>query len=227
MLGPNGAGKTTSVGMMLGLVAPDEGAVTVLGHNPCSKGREVRQMCGALLESDGLYERMSAYHNLDYYGRIYGLPPCERRVRIRAVLEPEGLWERRGELVMRWSRGMRRRLAVARAMLHRPRVLLLDEPFAGLDPSAAIALGKRLAEVASNEGTTVVIASHDLVHVEKIARRVGVFVGGAVVAEGPTDSVAATSGAPLMELARIMREGVDLGETQGPPCGTNVVYTNV
>ena len=128
---------------------------------------------------------------------------------------------------MRWSRGMRRRLAVARAMLHRPRVLLLDEPFAGLDPSAAIALGKRLAEVASNEGTTVVIASHDLVHVEKIARRVGVFVGGAVVAEGPTDSVAATSGAPLMELARIMREGVDLGETQGPPCGTNVVYTNV
>ena len=184
LLGPNGAGKTTTLRILLGLVLPDSGSVTVLGRDPAVDARAVRRATGALLENDGLYERLSAEENLEYYGRIYQIPQAVRRQRIGEILTAFGLAERRREPVRWWSRGMRQKLAIGRALLHRPPLLLLDEPFAGLDPLAAVELREALASLAASDGTTVLLTSHDLAHVEKVCALVAVIRAGHVLAAG-------------------------------------------
>ncbi len=144
-LGPNGAGKTTTIRLLLGLLEPTGGSARVAGFDLATAGSRARAVCGALLENPGLYERLTAYENLDYYGRINLLSAGERQARIRELLDHLGLWERRADQIGGWSRGMRQKLAVARALLHRPRVVFLDEPTAGLDPVAAVDLREQLA----------------------------------------------------------------------------------
>jgi len=133
-LGPNGAGKTTTIRLLLGLLEPSGGRAAVLGLDTRSGADGIRDRSGALLEHHGLYERLSAEDNLAFYARAWRLSGDARRRRIRELLESLGLWERRAEPVGRWSRGMKQKLAVARALLHRPSLLFLDEPTAGLDP---------------------------------------------------------------------------------------------
>ncbi|MCL6615381.1 MAG: ABC transporter ATP-binding protein, partial [Firmicutes bacterium] len=118
LLGPNGAGKTTTIRLLLGLLEPTAGRAEVLGFDTRVRAGEIRARAGALLEHDGLYERLSAEDNLEFYARIWRLPPRARRDRIKEVLTHFGLWERRRERVGTWSRGMKRKLAVARAVLH-------------------------------------------------------------------------------------------------------------
>jgi ABC-2 type transport system ATP-binding protein len=154
-LGPNGAGKTTTIRLLLGLLEPSGGKASVLGYDIYTQSSEIRQISGALLEYHGLYERISAEDNLDFYGRIWHINQADRQVRIRSLLERLGLWERRKENVQEWSRGMKQKLAVARALFHRPRILFLDEPTAGLDPVAAVSLRDNLASLAQQEGVTV------------------------------------------------------------------------
>jgi ABC-2 type transport system ATP-binding protein len=184
-LGPNGAGKTTTLRVMLGLVRADTGRANVLGFDPRSHADEIRRLTGALLESDGLYDRLSAEENLEYHARIRRLPPALRRERINELLTTFGLTARREEPVERWSRGMRQKLAIARALLHRPQLLLLDEPFAGLDPAAAVELRESLAQLVIETGTTLFLTSHDLGHVEKICTTVAVLQSGRILAIGP------------------------------------------
>ena len=119
-LGPNGAGKTTTIRLLLGLLEPSGGRAEVLGFDTRSQAGSVRERVGALLEHTGLYERLSAESNLEFYGRVYRMPAAERKTRIKELLDKFGLWERRRERVSTWSRGMKQKLAVARSMLHRP-----------------------------------------------------------------------------------------------------------
>jgi ABC-2 type transport system ATP-binding protein len=184
-LGPNGSGKTTTIRLLLGLLRPTSGRAEVLGYDTVSAGNEIRLRTGALLEHSGLYERLSAWENLDFYARIARLSRRERSRRIEQILTHLGLWERRGEIVNDWSRGMKQKLAVARALLHRPPLIFLDEPTAGLDPLAAAALRNDLAELAEEGGVTVFLTTHNLSEAEKLCALVGVIHKGDLLAIGP------------------------------------------
>ncbi len=199
-LGPNGSGKTTTIRLLLGLLEPTGGRAEVLGYDTRTQGDEVRCRAGALLEHSGLYERLSAEDNLEFYGRVWRMPKAERQARIKELLTHVGLWERRKEAVGKWSRGMKQKLAVARALLHRPPLVFLDEPTAGLDPVAAVALRDDLATLVAREGVTVFLTTHNLAEAEKLCGQVGVIRQGALLAVGHPDTLRARSSGPRVEI---------------------------
>jgi ABC-2 type transport system ATP-binding protein len=199
-LGPNGAGKTTTIRLLLGLLEPSDGRAQVLGYDVQTQGNEVRFRCGALLEHNGLYERLTALDNLELYGRLWHIPRAERRGRIQELLTHFGLWERRKETVGQWSRGMKQKLAVARTQLHRPSLVFLDEPTAGLDPVAAAALREDLAALATREGVTVFLTTHNLTEAERLCQRVGVIRQGRLLALGSPDELRRNTGTPKVEV---------------------------
>ena len=199
-LGPNGSGKTTTIRMLLGLVAPTSGTATVLGFDVATHASEIRARSGALLEHSGLYERLSAEDNLELYGRITRLPGRERRARIQELLQSLGLWDRRKERASTWSRGMKQKLAVARTLLHRPALIFLDEPTAGLDPVASASLRDELAALADREGVTVFLTTHNLSEAEKVCARVAVIRQGRLLAEGSPAELRMRTGARRVEI---------------------------
>ncbi len=199
-LGPNGAGKTTTIRLLLGLLDPSAGRATVLGFDTRTQAEAIRSGVGALLEHPGLYERLSVYDNLDLYGRIWEMDRAERRSRIKELLVALDLWDRRGEVLGDWSRGMKQKVAVARAMLHRPRLIFFDEPTAGLDPVAATALRDDLADLARRDGVTVFLTTHNLAEAEKICDRVAVIRDGRLLATGHPDELRAAGAGPRAEV---------------------------
>jgi len=199
-LGPNGAGKTTTIRLLLGLLEPTAGTASVLGFDIRTQAEQVREQVGVLLEHPGLYERLTAYDNLDFYGEIYRMPAIERRARIRQLLEHLGLWERRHERVGNLSKGMKQKLALARALLHRPPLVFLDEPTAGLDAFSAVALREDLVALARQEGVTVFLTTHNLAEAEKVCDRVGVIHRGRLVAEGRPDEIRTQVRRPRLEV---------------------------
>lgn len=188
-LGPNGSGKTTTIRLLLGLLQPTTGSATVLGYDTVQQPDSIRQECGALLEDPGLYERLSAEDNLEFFGRIWHLHAEERTARIRELLTSIGLWERRKDVVGSWSTGMRQKLAVARALLHRPRLVFLDEPSAGLDPVAAAALRDDLDQLVHQHGLTVFLTTHNLAEAERLCDQVAVIRQGKLLAVGAPDEL--------------------------------------
>jgi ABC-2 type transport system ATP-binding protein len=199
-LGPNGAGKTTTIHLLLGLLEPTQGQAWVLGFDPRTQAEAIRARSGALLEFAGLYERMSAQDNLDLYGRIYRMPAPARQARIKELLTHLDLWDRRRDLVGTWSRGMKQKLAVARALLHHPPLVFLDEPTAGFDPVAAAALREDLASLVAREGVTVFLNTHNLSEAEKLCAQVGVIRQGKLVTVGAPDELRARTGGPQAEI---------------------------
>jgi ABC-2 type transport system ATP-binding protein len=199
-LGPNGSGKTTTIRMLLGLLEPTSGKAEVLGFDTLRHGNDIRLRCGALLEHPGLYEPLSAEDNLQLYARIWNMPAGERNARIKELLESFGLWDRRKDPAGKWSHGMKKKLAVARAMLHRPALLFLDEPSAGLDPVAAVGLREELASVVRREGVTVFLTTHNLSEAEKLCSRVAVIRQGRLLAEGPPDELRSSKGGQRIEV---------------------------
>jgi ABC-2 type transport system ATP-binding protein len=199
-LGPNGAGKTTTLRLLLGLLEPNGGQAEVLGFDIRIQADRIREQVGALLENDGLYERLTAYDNLDFFGEINRLPSPERRDRIRHLMEHLDLWDRRLERAGKFSRGMKKKLALARALLHRPSLLFLDEPTAGLDALSAVALREDLTTLARQEGVTVFLTTHNLAEAEKICDRVGVIHEGRLVAEGRPDEIGTQATRPSVEV---------------------------
>jgi len=173
-LGPNGAGKTTTVRMLACLIAPTRGTAWVNGYEIGRESDAVRATVGILTEMPGLYDRLSAERNLDVFGRLYGLGAQERAKRIRRYLQLLGLWERRAEPVGGFSRGMRQKVALARALLHEPRVLFLDEPTAALDPEAAKAVRDFVADL-RQQGRTIFLCTHNLDEAERLCDRIAVL----------------------------------------------------
>ena len=199
-LGPNGAGKTTTIQLLLGLLEPSHGWASVLGFDTRKQADKIRERTGALLEFSGLYERMSAEENLDFYGRIYQMSASERRARIKELLTHLDLWDRRGERVGTWSRGMKQQLAVARALLHHPQLVFLDEPVAGLDPIAASRLNNDLASLVKHEGVTVFLNTHNMADAQKLADQVGVIRQGKLLALGNPDELRLKQGGPQADI---------------------------
>jgi len=199
-LGPNGAGKTTTIRLLLGLIEPTAGSACVLGFDVRLEADRIRERVGVLLENLGLYERLTAWDNLEYFGEIYLLPRQERRGRIEELLRHLGLWERRNEQVSRFSKGMKQKLAMARALLHRPSLAFLDEPTAGLDAPSAAALREDIVSLARKEGTTVFLTTHNLAEAERICDLVGVINHGKLVAIGSPEELRARVSRPRLEI---------------------------
>jgi len=197
-LGPNGSGKTTTIRLLLGLLDADEGQAEVLGFDTRQQPDEVRTRCGALLEHHGLYERLSAADNLDYYGRIWHMSKPERENRIRELLSPLELYDRRNEPIGRWSRGMKQKLAVARTLMHHPELIFLDEPTSGLDPVASATLRDDLETLAEQEGVTIFLTTHNLAEAEKLCTQVGVINHGKLLAVGSPEELRSRTSAPRL-----------------------------
>lgn len=200
VLGPNGAGKTTLVRLLLGLVEPSAGEASVLGFDVRLHGDEIRRRTGALLEHPGLYDRLSAYDNLDYYARIWRLPEVSRRLRIEMLMRHFGLWERRLEIVSTWGRGMQQKLAIARTFIHQPPLVFLDEPTAGLDAQAAAALRKELAALSRTDGLTIVLTAHNLPEAEQLCDQVAILRAGKLLAMGKPATLREQQGLPQLEI---------------------------
>ncbi len=199
-LGPNGAGKTTTIHLLLGLLEPTQGRAWVMGFDTRTQADDIRTRSGALLEFSGLYERMTAEDNLDLYGRIYRMPVSERKARIKELLTHLDLWDRRKEQVAKWSRGMKQKLAVARALFHRPPLVFLDEPTAGFDPVAAADLRTDLAGLVAREGATVFLNTHNLTEAEKLCAQVGVIRNGKLLTVGNPDKLRMGKANPHVEI---------------------------
>jgi ABC-2 type transport system ATP-binding protein len=171
-LGPNGAGKTTTVRMLAGLLAPTSGRAMVAGVDVVAQPQRVRTLVGILPEHPGLYEKLSAWHNLKFYADLYELP--NPHAQIEKYLSLLGLWERRHDPVGTFSKGMKQKLAIARALLHEPKVLFLDEPTSGLDPEAAKTVRDFIAQLAS-EKRTIFLCTHNLYEAEQLCTRIGLI----------------------------------------------------
>jgi ABC-2 type transport system ATP-binding protein len=197
-LGPNGAGKTTTIRLLLGLLEPTHGHAQVLGHDIEHQANDIRVHCGALLEHNGIYERLSAENNLEFYGRVWRIPAPERQARIRELLTNLDLWERRTEPVSKWSRGMKQKLAMARALFHRPKLLFLDEPTAGLDPGAAARLRDDLEKLVEFEGVTVFLNTHNLAEAERLCQQIGIIRRGKLVGSGSPNDLRTQTGNPQL-----------------------------
>jgi ABC-2 type transport system ATP-binding protein len=181
-LGPNGAGKTTTVRMLTSLIAPTYGTAKVLNYQVGVEEQEIRRSVGILTETPGLYDRLSAWRNLMIYAKLYEVSDAERQV--EKYLSWLELWDRKDDVAGEFSKGMRQKLAIARALIHEPRVLFLDEPTAGLDPEASKLVRDFIAEL-RGQGRTIFICTHNLDEADRLCDRVAVFKSQLRVVDTP------------------------------------------
>ena len=173
-LGPNGAGKTTTVRMLSALIAPSRGSAVVAGYHLGKDSEAIRQAVGILTETPGLYDRLSAWQNLLFFAELYDLPAKRAAAQVERYLRLLELWERRNDKVGGFSKGMRQKLAIARALLHEPKVIFLDEPTAGLDPEAARVVREFIKQLRA-EGRTIFLTTHNLPEADELCDLIGVF----------------------------------------------------
>jgi lipooligosaccharide transport system ATP-binding protein len=204
LLGPNGAGKSTTMKLLTGQALPDEGAVEVLGFEVPKDSKQARALCGVVPQLDNLDVELTARENLTVFARLYRVPHGERRDAVDRALAIANLTERADTRTDKLSGGMRRRLLIARALVHRPRLLLLDEPTVGLDPQVRQELWS-LIDALRTEGTTILMSTHYIEEAERLADTVAIMDHGKVVAEGRP--------------AELVREhaGRETHEVYGPP----------
>lgn len=197
ILVPNGAGKTTTMRIILGLLKPTAGKALVWGQN-LGENEDLRKKVGVLLEHDGLYERISAYENLDYYAQLYGV--SNRVEKIENLLEFTGLSDRKTDKVGQFSKGMKRKLALARAIIHDPNVLFLDEISAGLDPEAQKMLRDLILRLSREERITIFLNSHDLDEVQRICSKIAILQRGEIKAYDTIDNLRGKFTKPVVEI---------------------------
>ncbi len=184
LLGPNGAGKTTTVRLLAGVLNANAGRAQVLGLDVATQATEIRRQVGVLTETPNLYESLSARDNLLLYGDLYGVPKDVLPQRVEDILDEFGLADRADDLVGSYSKGMRQRLAMTRALLHEPALLFLDEPTASLDPAAARMVTDTIQELSRKDGRTVFLCTHNLNEAQRLCDRVGVIDHGRLLAVG-------------------------------------------
>ncbi|HAF10901.1 MAG TPA: multidrug ABC transporter ATP-binding protein [Chloroflexi bacterium] len=173
-LGPNGAGKTTTLRLLCALIAPTSGTAEVAGFRLGAQDEQIRASVGILTEQPGLYERQSAEDNLLFFAALFGLSPKVARAQTERYLRLMGLWDRRTEAVATFSRGMKQKMAIARAAIHEPRIIFLDEPTTGLDPDAARTVREFIAQI-RGEGRTVFLCTHNLDEADRLCDRIAFF----------------------------------------------------
>ncbi len=193
LLGPNGAGKTTTIGMIAGVLRPTAGSIRILGADRVASGRSVLRNLGLVPQTVALYPALTAEENLCFFGHLYGVSGERLGARVRHLLELAGLSARRGEPICDFSGGMKRRLNLACALVHEPKLLLLDEPTAGVDPQSRERIYEALAALAG-EGLALLLTTHYLEEAERLCHRLAILDEGRVVAEGTVEHLRALAG---------------------------------
>jgi len=221
-LGPNGAGKTTTIRIILGLMGVTSGRVTVLGQD--TRINKVRRKIGFVLETDGLYDNMSGYDNLAYYAQLYDIP--QPRVKAEKAVRLVELADRAKDKVGTYSKGMRQRLALARAIIPDPDVLVLDEPTSGVDPSGQIEIRQIMLNMINNEGKTILLSSHNLDEVQRICNRIALINKGQIRLSGELEKLQhdMSRGAIMIQTTEPVSDLI-LTEMKNQP-GVSVRYQN-
>jgi ABC-2 type transport system ATP-binding protein len=206
-LGPNGAGKTTTIKMLTTLLSPTSGTLELDGLNPTKKKHEVRQRFGIVFQDPSLDQELSAWENMDLHGVLYHVPRKLRHERTETLLRAFELWDRRDDAVKDFSGGMRRRLEIARGLLHTPKILFLDEPTLGLDPQSRNQLWTHVRALNQTEGVTVFLTTHYMDEADRVASRIAVIDHGKIVATGSPAQLKEQTGKESLEEAFLALTG--------------------
>jgi ABC-2 type transport system ATP-binding protein len=213
-LGPNGAGKTTTIKMLTTLLKPTSGCVELDGLDPAVHQHEVRKRFGIVFQDPSLDDELTAYENMDFHGVFYKVPRRLRASRIEMLLRLFELWDRRDDQAKQFSGGMRRRLEIARGLLHTPRILFLDEPTLGLDPQTRNHLWSHIQSLNRSEQITVFLTTHYMEEADRVAHRIAVIDHGSIVAQGSPEELKRQTGVETLEEAFLALTGNTMREEQ-------------
>jgi ABC-2 type transport system ATP-binding protein len=211
-LGPNGAGKTTTIKMLTTLLQPTSGTLSVNGHDPVKSPDEARRSFGIVFQEQSLDDELTAWENMDFHGVIYDVPNPKRKDQIKKLLTFVELWDRKDRLVKEFSGGMRRRLEIARGLLHHPKILFLDEPTLGLDPQTRNHVWSYLRELNKSEGMTLFFTTHYMEEAERTAQRIAIIDHGKIVATGSAEELKKQTGKDSLEDAFLALTGKEIRE---------------
>ena len=209
-LGPNGAGKTTTIKMLTTLLRPTSGVLELDGLDPTTQATEVRRRCGVVFQDPSLDSDLTAWENMEIHGVFYHVPRQTGRERCERLLRLFELWERRNDLVKTFSGGMRRRLEIARGLLHTPQVLFLDEPTLGLDPQSRNQMWTIVKQLNAAERVTVFLTTHYMDEADRVADRIAVIDHGRIVATGSSAELKAQTGTDSLEAAFLALTGTTI-----------------
>ncbi|HVY85084.1 MAG TPA: ATP-binding cassette domain-containing protein, partial [Caulobacterales bacterium] len=213
-LGPNGAGKSTTIKMLTTLLRPTSGKIRLNGFDPTKDALAVRRSFGIVFQDPSLDDQLTALENMEIHGALYKVPTKERRQKIEELLKFVDLWDRRKTLVSKFSGGMKRRLEIARGLLHHPTVIFLDEPTLGLDPQTRNQMWAYLQEMNKNEGTTVFFSTHYMEEADRNAHRVAIIDHGKIIAMGTPAEVKESQNAATLEDAFLALTGHSIREEE-------------
>lgn len=216
-LGPNGAGKTTTIKILTTMLSPTSGRIRVAGHDPVHERGRVRRAFGIVFQDPSLDEELTAVENMTLHGVLYAVPRKILRDHIELLLKFVGLWDRRDDYVRQFSGGMKRRLEIARAFLHQPQLLFLDEPTLGLDPQTRSHIWEFVRGLSQEHGVTVFFTTHAMEEAERVADDITVIDHGRIVAEGTASALKAQTGASSLEEAFITLTGRSIREDEANP----------
>jgi ABC-2 type transport system ATP-binding protein len=213
-LGPNGAGKSTTINMLTTLLRPTSGKISMNGYDPVTSPDKVRKSFGIVFQDPSLDEDLTAWENMDYHGILYGIKRDLRFQRMEELLRIVELWERRKEQVKKFSGGMKRRLEIARGLLHHPDILFLDEPTLGLDPQTRSLIWTYIHGLNQSEQTTIFLTTHYMEEAERVANRIAIIDHGKIIVQGTLAELKAETGATSLEGAFIALTGRDIRDEE-------------
>lgn len=209
-LGPNGAGKTTSIKMLTTLLHPTSGTISINNFNPVTQQQETRKSFGIVFQDPSLDDELTAYENLEFHGVLYGVPKTLRKQRIEELLKYVDLWERRKSLVKTFSGGMKRRLEIARGLLHHPKIFFLDEPTLGLDPQTRNHIWSYIKKLNKDEGITVFFTTHYMDEAARVADCVAIIDHGKIIEVGTVSELLAKTKKTTLEDAFLALTGHEI-----------------
>ncbi len=213
-LGPNGAGKTTTIKMLTTLLTPTSGKILVNGHNPVTEQDQVRHSFGIVFQDPSLDDELTAWENMEFHGVLYGVAKSVRRSRIEEMLKFVELWDRKDELVKKFSGGMKRRLEIARGLIHHPKILFLDEPTLGLDPQTRNHIWSYIKDLNAKEGMTLFFTTHYMEEADRVAKRVAVIDRGKIIAIGSPAELRQQTNKTSLEDAFLVLTGKKIREEE-------------
>lgn len=211
-LGPNGAGKTTTIRMLTTLLKPDSGKISINGFDPLKEKDKVRKSFGIVFQDSSLDDELTAWENMEFHGILYKIPPQTRRKRIEELLRIVGLWQRKDDLVKVYSGGMRRRLEIARGLLHHPKIFFLDEPTLGLDPQTRNKIWEHIHQLNEKYQTTIFFTTHYMEEAEKMSSRIAIIDKGEIIASGTAKTLMEKTKTHSLEAAYLALTGKDIRE---------------